>query len=286
MKKRIFRERVIYYFLPAGIILAVLAFYPLVRNVWLGFTDKAGEFTLNNYIRVFTHRFFWNSILITLRWLVVTVIGEMLIGLGLAILMNKKLRGSGIFRTIFMVPWITPVVAACVTWAWLYNGDYGILYYLLRKFTGLDILFLSSPKTTIYWLAVVYFWKRSSFCMLMYLGGLQGISEDIFDACKVDGVPWYRQIFNVIIPLMFPIIRSLLLMSIISSLNQFTIVYSMTGGGPARTTELIQLYIYTMGIAGYQYNFGGASSTVFMIFVLILSIVYINVTEKAEEDIY
>ena len=286
MKKRIFRERVIYYFLPAGIILGILAFYPLIRNTWLGFTNKSGDFTLANFTRVFSHRYFWSSSVITLKWMVVTVIGEMVIGLGLAILMNKKLRGTGIFRTIFMVPWITPVIAACVVWTWMYNGDYGIIYYLFKKFTGMDISFLSNPRTTIYWLAVVYFWKRSSFCMLMYLGGLQSISEDIYDACKVDGVPWYRQISSIIIPLMFPIIRALLLMSIISSLNQFTIIYSMTGGGPARTTELIQLYIYNMGIAGFQYNFGGAATTVFMVFVLLLSIIYINLTEKAEEEIY
>jgi multiple sugar transport system permease protein len=286
MGKRFLKTRVIYYFLPAGIILGILAIYPLFNNIWLGFTKKSGEFTLSNYIRIFSHRYFWNSLVITLKWLVVTVTGETIIGLGLAILLNKKLKGNGLFRTLFMVPWITPVVAACVIWTWMYNGDYGILYHLFRKITGLDILFLSNPKTTIYWLAVVYCWKRSSFCMLMYLGGLQGISEDVFDACKIDGVPWYRQIFNVMVPLMFPIIRSLFLMSIISSLNQFTIVYSMTGGGPARSTELIQLYIYTTGIAGYQYNFGGAASTVFMIFVLILSIIYIRMTEKAEEDIY
>ena len=286
MKKFILRERVIYYFLPAGIILGILALYPLIRNTWLGFTNKNGEFTLANYIRVFSHRYFWNSTVITLKWMVSTVIGENIIGLVLAILVNKRIRGSGIFRTIFMVPWITPVIAACVVWVWMYNGDYGIIYHFFRKLTGLEISFLSNPKTTIYWLAVVYFWKRSSFCMLMYLGGLQSVSEDIYDACKVDGVPWYRQIINMIIPLMFPIIRALLLMSIISSLNQFTIVYSMTGGGPARTTELIQLYIYSMGIAGFQYNFGGAASTVFMAFVLLLSVIYIILTEKAEEDMF
>jgi ABC-type sugar transport system permease subunit len=179
-----------------------------------------------------------------------------------------------------------PVVAVCVVWTWMYNGDMGIIHQMVYIITGKDVTFLSNPATTLYWLAFVYFWKRSSFCMLMYLGGLQGISEDIYDACKVDGVPPVKQVVRITIPLMFPIIRALLLMNIISSLNQFTIVYSMTAGGPARSTELIQLFIYNTGIAGYQYNFGGAASTVFMIFVLIIAMVYINATEKAEEDVY
>jgi ABC-type sugar transport system permease subunit len=147
-------------------------------------------------------------------------------------------------------------------------------------------MFLSNPKTALFWLAVVYIWKRSSFSMLMYLSGLQSISEDIYDACKIDGVPWYRQILSVTLPLMFPVIRSLLLMSIITSLNQFTIAYSITGGGPARSTELIQMFIYNTGIAGFQYNYGAAASVTFLIIVLFLAVIYINITEKTEEGIY
>jgi multiple sugar transport system permease protein len=286
MKRGVARVSVLNYFLPAAIILLLLAGYPVVRNILLGFQGRRGGFTLANYSRLFQNENFWSSILISLRWLLITVSGEMLIGLVFAILLNKKIKGNNIFRTIFMFPWIMPVVAGCVVWTWMYNGDMGIIHQLVYIITGKDVTFLSNPDTTLYWLAVVYFWKRSSFCMLMYLGGLQGISEDIYDACKVDGVSPLKQIVRITIPLMFPIIRALLLMNIISSLNQFTIVYSMTAGGPARSTELIQLFIYSTGIAGYQYNFGGAASTIFMIFVLITAMVYINATEKVEEDIY
>lgn len=285
-KKRFFRERPIYYFIPAIIVLGILAVYPLFNNIHLSFTKTDGTYTLQHYQRLFSDKRFWSSLVTSAKWLGITVVGELLVGLILATLCNRKLKGTRVFRTILMIPWMTPMIAICTVWAWMYNGDFGILSYTINKLLNTDIHFLSDPKTTIIWLGLVYIWKRSSFSMLMYLSGLQGISEDIYDSCKIDGASPARQLFSVTLPLMFPIIRSLLLISIITSLNQFTIAYSITAGGPARATELIQLYIYNVGIAGFQYNYGAAASTVFLVIVLILASIYIFATENAEEGMY
>ena len=286
MKATLCRERVIYYFVPAAIVLGTLALYPLINNLWLSVHTKAGAWSLGNFTRLFADRWFWNAMLTTGRWMALTVVGELLVGLVLANLINMRLRGTKFFRTILMIPWMTPMIAVCTVWAWMYNGDFGILNYGLNRLLGTDILFLSSPATAIAWLAVVYIWKRSSFVMLMYLSGLQSISEDIYEACRIDGAPWYTQLFKVTLPLMFPVIRSVLLISIITAMNQFTIAYSITRGGPSRSTELMQMYIYNTGIAGFQYNYGAAASTVFLLVVLALAIAYIFATEKAEEDAF
>ncbi len=280
------REHVIYYFIPAAIVLGSLAVYPLLNNLWLSVHTKAGKLSTANYTRLFADKWFWNSILITGKWMLLTVTGELLVGLILSNLINLRLRGTKLFRTVLMVPWMTPMIAVCTVWAWMYNGDFGILNYGINKLFGTDILFLSNPRTAIMWLSVVYIWKRSSFIMLMYLSGLQGISEEIYDACKVDGAPWYTQLFKITIPLMFPVIRSVLLISIITAMNQFTIAYSITRGGPSRSTELMQMYIYNTGIAGFQYNYGATASTVFIAIVLCFAVVYIFATDKAEEEMF
>lgn len=285
-KRRKKKERPIYYFIPAIVVLSILSVYPLANNIYLSLTNSKGEFILSNYTRLFQDKWFWNSLFISLKWLFITVIGELTVGVLLASLINMKLRGTKIFRTILMMPWMTPMIAVCTVWAWMYNSDFGILSYLINSFLGTDIRFLSDRNTTLFWLALVYVWKRSSFVMLMYLSGLQGISADIYDACKVDGATPIKQFFSVTLPLMFPVLRSLILISIITSLNQFTIGYSITGGGPARTTELIQMYIYNIGIAGFQYNYGAAASTVFLVVVMILAVIYIGGTAKAEEGVY
>lgn len=280
------KERPIYYFLPAILVLGVLSVYPLINNLYLSFTDSKGEFVCSNYTRLLQDKWFWNSLFTSLKWLCITVTGEIAVGIFLASLIHMKLGGTKFFRTILMMPWMTPMIAVCTVWAWMYNSDFGILSYAVNSFLGTDIRFLSDRHTTLFWLAIVYIWKRSSFVMLMYLSGLQGISEDIYEACKVDGASKAKQFFSVTLPLMFPVLRSLILMSIITSLNQFTIAYSITGGGPARSTELIQMYIYNIGIAGFQYNYGAAASTVFLVIVMILAVIYIGGTSKAEEGIY
>ena len=280
------KERPIYYFIPAILVLGVLSVYPLINNIYLSLTTSSGKFELSNYTCLFADKWFWNSLITSLKWLMITVVGELAVRILLASLINLKVKGTKFFRTILMMPWMTPMIAVCTVWAWMYNSDFGILSYLVNSFFHTDIRFLSNPKMTLFWLAVVYIWKRSSFVMLMYLSGLQGISEDVYDACKVDGASRIRQFFSVTLPLMIPVLRSLMLISIITSLNQFTIAYSITNGGPARSTELIQMYIYNIGIAGFQYNYGAAASTSFLAVVLILAVLYISGTSKAEEGIY
>jgi len=286
LRKKLLRERPIYYFIPAIIVLGILAVYPLFNNVWLSFTKSDNTFTVQHYQRLLSDKRFWNSLMTSGKWLGFTVVGELLVGIILATLTNMKLKGTKFFRTVLMIPWMTPMIAICTIWAWMYNGDFGILSYVINKLFNTNILFLSDPKTTILWLSIVYIWKRSSFSMLMYLSGLQGISEDIYDSCKIDGASLFRRFFNVVLPLMFPVMRSLLLLSVITSINQFTIAYSITGGGPARTTELIQLYIYNVGIAGFQYNYGAAASTIFLFMVIILASIYIFFTENVEEGMF
>jgi multiple sugar transport system permease protein len=286
LRKKFLRERPIYYFIPAIVVLGILAVYPLFNNVWLSFTKSDNTFTVQHYQRLLSDKRFWNSLLTSGKWLGFTVVGELLVGIILATLTNMKLKGTKFFRTVLMIPWMTPMIAICTIWAWMYNGDFGILSYVINKLFNTNILFLSDPKTTILWLSIVYIWKRSSFSMLMYLSGLQGITEDIYDSCKIDGASWFRRLFNVVLPLMFPVMRSLLLLSVITSLNQFTIAYSITAGGPARTTELIQLYIYNIGIAGFQYNYGAAASTIFLAIVIILASIYIFFTENLEEGMF
>lgn len=286
IRRTLGKERIIYYFLPAIIVLGTLAVYPLLNNLWLSVHSKSGAWSLGNYERLFRDKWFWNSMITTGKWMLLAVVGELLVGLVLANLINLRLRGTKLFRTVLMIPWMTPMIAVCTVWAWMYNGDFGILSYGINKLLGTDILFLSKPATAIVWLSVVYIWKRSSFVMLMYVSGLQGISEDIYDACKIDGAPWYTQLFKVTLPLMFPVIRSVLLISIITAMNQFTIAYSITRGGPSRSTELMQMYIYNTGIAGFQYNYGASASTIFLLVVLALAVGYIFATEKAEEDAF
>lgn len=286
MKRIVIKERPIYYFLPAIGVMGVLAFYPLFNNFYLGFTNRGGDFTLANYTRLFKDRIFWNTCITSLKWLLLTVSMEVVVGILMAMLLNMKIRGTKIFRTILMIPWVTPVIAVSALWKWMLNADYGILSTAFNQLFHTRYLFLGDVKTALFWLAFAYAWKRSSFVTLMYLSGLQGISDDVYEACTLDGASWFQQLFYVTLPMLFSVVRSVLLISIISSLNQFTLAYNMTGGGPARATELIQMYIYNNGIASFNFNFGSAASNVYLLFVIMLAIAYVIYTERIEEAMY
>lgn len=286
MKRFTIKERPIYYFLPAIIVMGILAFYPLINNIELSFTNRSGVLTLLNYKRLFKDRVFWNTCENSFKWLLLTVSMEVVVGVFMAVLLNMKLRGTKLFRTVLMIPWVTPVIAVSALWKWMLNADYGILSTAFNQLFNTRYLFLGDVKTALFWLAFAYAWKRSSFVTLMYLSGLQGISDDVYEACTLDGATWFQQLFYVTLPMLFSVVRSVLLISIISSLNQFTLAYNMTGGGPARSTELIQMYIYNNGIASFNFNFGAAASNVYLLFVIALAMVYVVYTERIEEAMY
>lgn len=286
MPKIRIKERPIYYFIPALIVLTILAVYPILNNVSLSLTNKSGAFSLANYQRLFKDKWFWNAMLNTGKWALFTVSMEMVVGMTMAFLMNMRLKGQSLFRSLLIIPWMTPVIAICAVWKWMYNNDFGILTYAINTAFGTHLTFLSDYNIALYCLGIIYVWKRAPFIMLMYLSGMQSISEDVYEAAELDGCRGFKRLTQITLPLLFPIIRSLMLISLISSFNQFTIVHTITGGGPARSTMVIQNYIYNNGIAANNFNFGAAASTSFLVIIVVLALIYITATEKAEEGIY
>ena len=281
------KERPIYYFLPAFLVLTILAVYPLFNNLQLSLTaKKTGDFTFANYQRLFSDKQFWNSMEVTLKWVLFTVCMELIMGFFMAALVNIRAPGVKAYRALMIIPWMTPVIAVCAVWKWMYNADYGILSTTINRVLNVNWKFLSSSAASLYCVGIVTTWKHSPFVMLMMLSGLQGISDDVYEAAKLDGCTGLSRLFRITLPLMFPIIRSLLLVNIISAMNQYTTVKTITGGGPARKTQLIQLYIYAKGIEANNFNYGAAASTTFLVAVLIFAVVYIKITEKAEEEMY
>ena len=210
----------------------------------------------------------------------------MVFGLIIAILLNTKVRMKKLFRTLFIVPWVIPSVVVCIVWKWIYNADYGILNYILQLFGIIqkNQLWVSDPNQVLKCIAVVYVWKIAPFVMIMYLSGLQSISEDIYESARLDGANWLQQIGYITLPLLFPVMRSVILVSVIWSLNSFVYVYSISGGGPARVSEIVQIFIYKTGIEQYNFEYSAAAANIFLIIVMVIAFVYISMTEKRENE--
>lgn len=224
---------------------------------------------LDNYARLFQDpKFFqalWNTILFT-GFGVPLGLGA---GLLVALLLNTKVKGQGIFRTLFYIPVITPLVVSAVIWKWLYQGDYGLINYYLLKF-GLikeKLLWLADPNLAMPSLIIMGVWMGMGGTMVMYLAGLQGIPEELYDSAKVDGANGFQRLIHITVPLLAPTTFYLLVMSIIGSFQSFAHIYIMTGGGPLRRTTVIGYYLYEKGFR--QYDMGYASAMAYILFAII-----------------
>lgn len=289
MKKKtcqVASEKPILYLLPALCVLALLVFAPLATNIIKSFTYK-NQFSFANYQKLFHDRQFLKDLKNTFVWLLYTLPFEMFLGLFIAILLNMKIRMQKFFRTLFIIPWVIPATVVCIIWKWMYNADYGILNSLLMKLQIISKyqLWLASATQSLPCQAAVYVWKISPFVMIMYLSGLQGISPDIYEAARIDGANWFVQTFRITIPLLFPVMRSVILVSTIWALNSFVYVYSLTGGGPARVSEIVQIFIYKTGIEQFKFEYSATAANVFLVVVMLVAVINIIVGDKTEDNI-
>ncbi len=286
-KHNLNREYPILYLLPAFTVLFILVFAPLVTNIVKSFTVRGVFPTVENYIDLFHDKQYLADLKNTFIWLLYTLPFEMLLGLAIAIMLNMKIRGRKVYRTMFIIPWVLPASVVCIIWKWMYNADYGILNHILSSLKIIDgyQLWINSASQALACQAAVYVWKISPFVMIMYLSGLQNISSDIYEAAKIDGAGWLRQVFQITIPLLFPVMRSVILVSTIWSLNSFVYVYSITGGGPARASEIVQIFIYKTGIEQFKFEYSATAANIFLVIVMAIAFVYIVVTQKKEENL-
>jgi multiple sugar transport system permease protein len=193
------------------------------------------------------------------------------IGLLVALLMNTKIRARGVFRAMFYLPVLTPLVIASIIWKWVYNGDYGLLNYYLIQLNLIDepLLWLSDKNLAMPAVIITSVWKGVGFAMVVYLAGLQSIPEDYYDAAKIDGATGWRRLKDITIPLLSPTTLFLLIVSVLGSFQVFTQIFIMTNGGPLGRTRTVVWYIYTTAFR--DFNMGYAAAMAFALFAMMLA---------------
>ena len=287
MRQKSRKEHPFIYLAPTLIVLAGLVGLPLFNNVIKSFSENGVFPVLNQYNKLFHDKVFLKDMKNTFLWLLYTVPLEMIFGLFIAVLLNSQINCRKFWRTVFIVPWVIPSIVVCIVWKWIYDADYGILNHILFQMGLIDKyqLWVSSPKQALACVAAVYVWKITPFVLIMYLSGLQSISADIYEASRLDGANWIQQVGFITIPLLFPVMRSIILVSIIWSLNSFVYVYSVSGGGPARSSEIAQIFIYKTGIEQFNFEYSAAAANVFFMIVMVIAFLYIVITEKKESSL-
>ena len=222
----------------------------------------------DNYVRLFQDPRFLRAVTNTLTFMIGVPL-NLAAGLAVALLLNTKVRGQAIFRTMFYIPVVTPLVVSSIIWKWVYQGDYGLLNYYLLKFGLIShkIVWLANPDLALPALIIMMIWGGTGGTMVIFLAGLQGIPEEMYDAAKVDGANALQRLLYITIPLLRPTTFFLLITGVIGTFQIFTEVYIMTNGGPLNRTTTIGYYLYTKAFR--ELDMGYATAMAFVLFAMI-----------------
>jgi trehalose/maltose transport system permease protein len=274
--------------LPALAIVAVVAIYPLGLTVWQSFTNEqflAGlqpvEFVgLDNYRTLLDDTIFRDAVWLTIKFTVITVAFELVLGMIIALVVNSGFKGRGVMRAVMLVPWAIPTVVAAQMWNWMYNDIFGVFNDLLQR---LHVIDQGVAWTTEYPLAAVSavdIWKTTPFVALLLLAGLQIIPTELYEAADVDGVSRWHQFWRITVPLLMPAILVTLIFRTLDALRVFDVFFVFFGNRPDTQTMAIytQSTIVTVGDVGY----GAAVSVAIFLIIGIFVVIYTTVMRVQE----
>jgi multiple sugar transport system permease protein len=249
---------------------------PMLFSAWLSLTEwdllSPAEFVgLSNYQAMLVDPLFWQSLRVTFTFTLVSVVLFQALAFMVALLMNVKVRGIALFRTIYYLPSIVPVVANAMLWSWVFNSDFGLLNAALRPLGIPKVLWLQDPRSALPALITMSLWGIGG-AMLIYLAGLQGVPHQLYEAAEIDGANYWHRFRHVTIPMMSSVIFFNGLMGLITALQTFTQGYIITNGGPQNGTLFYALYLYRRAFTDFKMGYAAALAWVLFAIVLLLSI--------------
>lgn len=271
--------------LPAILFLIIFLGYPTLSNIYYSLwnwkytaPDQKTFIGLLNYINLFTKdRLFWQAFGFTLRYVFFTLAIEFILAMAVALLLNSMGRWANIIAPILVLPYMTARLAVGLTWRLLWARGYGLLYYLLG-FVGLgDINWLGNPDTAFYAVTIPEIWRSMPFMMLILLAGLASISDELYEAGKLDGGSSWQLFRYITLPLLMPSIAVGLIFQSIFKLRVFDLVFIMTGGGPGTATLPLGILIYRTYLRYLQGGYSAALSVVLLVMGGVFAFVYMRV---------
>lgn len=274
--------------LPAISLMGLTIVSPLIKSVMMSFTDYSllsPESTWNNfgnYRKLLTSTDFYHSLRVTLVYVFITVVIDLLVGLTLAVLLNRNIRFRGFFRSIVMIPWAIPTIVTALIFLWIYQSDYGVLNYLLVH-TGLlesNVNWLQSVDFALPAIIAVAVFRQTPLVSVMILAGLQNISSSLYEAAKIDGAGGWKLFTSITLPLLKPVISSVALIMIVNNFQMFTLFFTLTNGGPAGATSTLAILTYETAFSKYEMGKGSAIGVIWLVLLFSFSVIFTRLMNR------
>lgn len=264
------------YVLPAIAVMVLVIGYPIVYTIWLAFHDTDRRTGINDWVwldsfkNILTDDLFWKATKNTFIWTIGSTGGAFILGFAAALILHKQFIGRGIVRAILLIPYVISAVAAAYVWRWMLHSDYGLISGVLKDWGIVDqnLVLLDSKDRVLPTVIVVNIWKEFSFVMIMMIAGLQTVPDGLLRAARIDGAGTWQQFRHITVPHLKNVILITTLLLFVANLNSFTLVYLMTGGGPANASQLWITHIYNIAFRSLNYGLASAYSVIlFMVMI-------------------
>ena len=266
----------LWFMLPTAAILGAFLVFPLLKGVWLSFTDarigRAGNFVgLENYEDLWDDTAFWGAVSFTIIYTVVASGVKFAVGLYLALLLNRNLPFKAILRSVVLIPFVVPTVLSAIAFWWIFDSQFSIISWSLRHL-GLisdNIDFLGDPNRARACVIFVNIWRGIPFIAITLLAGLQTVSPSLYEAATIDGATNFQIFRRITLPLLTPIIAVVMTFSVLFTFTDFQLIWTLTRGGPVNATHLMATLSYQRGILSGQLGLGAAIATAMVPFLLL-----------------
>lgn len=283
------------YFLviPMATMMVIVIIYPILKTIGMSFFKnylaQPGDnpfVGITNYIKLFEDRNFINSISVTIRYVVVTVVVRFVLGLLIALLLNHDVKGRGIARSLIIIPWAMPTVVVCLVFVQMFDYQYGIVNHTLTAIGIIKepIKWMSDKDLALPIAMFVSIWKGTPWAAIMLLAGLQGIPKELYEAAQIDGANTFKKFWYVTLPMLKPISLTVSLLLIIWTIKSFGIIYVLNKGGPAHATEHMSVYIYHKAFEGLRMGVASAAGVTMLAVTMIFTIVYLRLLDRVGDE--
>jgi len=273
--------------------MALVVLYPFIYNVVISFSNMSlSHFRdwrlvgIVNYKQVISNADFWYYFFKTVLWTALNLFFHVSIGVFLAMLLNKDIKGKSLFRTLLILPWAVPQYITALTWRGMFNSEYGAISLMLDQWFGVHIPWLSTEWGAFSACLITNIWLGFPFMMIIARGGLQSIPDELYEAAEIDGASWWQKFKTITAPLLKPVMVPAITLGVIWTFNNFNVVWLVSNGGePSDKTHILVSYVYKTGFTYFRLGYAAAFSMVIFIILLLFSWNFIRKT-KATEAVY
>ena len=279
------------FLLPAMIVIFAVVIYPFIYNIIISLSNMSMThfhdwkiIGFRQYAKVFSEKTFYVVLGKTIIWTVVNVFFHVVIGVSLALLLNRHLPGKGIFRTLLIIPWAMPQYITALTWRGMFNYEYGAINLILSKLLHMPMIqWLKDPFFAFVACILTNVWLGFPFMMVIAYGGLQAIPRELYEAAEVDGASSWQQFWHITVPHLKPVMTPAIVLGVIWTFNNLNVIWLVSNGGePSDKTHILVSYVYKAAFNLYRYGYAAALSMVIFVILLMWGILYIKKTRAAE----